>query len=148
MEKKWKKISHCCWLACLFFFVFILVMMKIENKRKPAISDNEIMENSSSIKNAEPVSSLTRDEKDKLENVENIAGRINFINVGSIKISTNKGELILKIPQKEVTFTMNVLQKDGSFISRKIGLLDLPKDKDVDVSYNSKTSELISILVK
>ncbi len=88
-------------------------------------------------------------EKLKAPLVENIVGKIINIDVEKIEVATKDGSvLILAVPPNGVSFAKQRILEDGSYLNERIALFDIPKDKDVDIQYNSETNELRMIVVK
>ena len=80
---------------------------------------------------------------------ETVIGKITLNGFNAVKVAIEKGgEIFLSIPQTGVSFVKQVAKKDGSFMEEKIGLLEVPANKNVEINYNIKTNEVVSILVK
>ncbi len=90
----------------------------------------------------------TKEEEEDFAAINRIAGKVISAETGSIKILTTEGELTLKIPQSGAFFTKQIKQEDGSFLVEEMGVSDIQKDKEVFVQYNSKTNEVMLVVIK
>ena len=92
---------------------------------------------------------LTEEEKTEVAAIKNVTAKITSVSLTSIKATTSDGaELSLTIPQTGASFTEQTTQADGSNIQKEIGFLELPKNKDVEIQYNSKTNTVRLVIVK
>ena len=81
--------------------------------------------------------------------IRNTQAKIISVNTGAIEITTEIGEkLTLKIPQKGASFIKQIKQANGEMLLEDIGLMDISKEKNVDIQYNGQTNEVMMILVK
>ena len=95
------------------------------------------------------VTQLSEEEKTKIANIKNVTAKITSISISSIKATTSDGEeLNLIVPQSGASFTEQTVQKDGSFMNKEIGLLQVPKNKNVEIQYDSATNEVLLIIIK
>jgi hypothetical protein len=95
------------------------------------------------------ITAKTSEEKFQKNAVEDIIAKINSINNGAIEVTTDKGEEItLKIPEKGASFMKQVVQPDKKILLQEIGLLDLPKNQNLDIKYNGQSNEVMLIIIK
>ena len=95
------------------------------------------------------VTQLSEEEKTKIANIKNVTAKITSISISSIKATTSDGkELNLIVPQSGASFAEQTTQKDGSFMNKEIGLLQVPKNKNVEIQYDSATNEVLLIIIK
>jgi len=84
-----------------------------------------------------------------LADIKTLTTKITSISINFIKATTSDGkEFILSVPQTGASFVQQITQKDGSFIEKEIGLLEVPINKDVEIQYNSKTNEVMLVIIK
>ncbi|MFZ2975084.1 MAG: hypothetical protein WA055_00460 [Candidatus Moraniibacteriota bacterium] len=136
-----KKILIISIIAVVLFAVIFLFIINRNYKKKISTSSGQNVQ-------APPVL-LTEDKKTEIANAKNIIGKIVSINIDNIEIITSKGEkLTLNVPQAGASFVMQIIQKDGNFLNKEIGLFDIMKNKEVKIQYNSKTNDVMLIMVK
>ncbi|HAT73848.1 MAG: hypothetical protein US30_C0004G0051 [Candidatus Moranbacteria bacterium GW2011_GWF2_36_839] len=86
----------------------------------------------------------------KEDNIQTVVGKILSIdaNVENIEVGLNDGrKLNLYMQSGEFSVIKQGKKKDGTFVNETIGLLDVPKNQDVEIQYNAKNDELIMIVV-
>jgi cell division protein FtsL len=67
----------------------------------------------------------------------------------TVYLTEEDQELELNISQDEpVSFVKQTKQEDESMLNEEVALLDLPLDKEVEVQYNSKTKQLLMVILK
>ncbi|MFZ2975445.1 MAG: hypothetical protein WA055_02310 [Candidatus Moraniibacteriota bacterium] len=82
--------------------------------------------------------------------IQTVTGKIVSFdaNLENVQIDLNDGRrLSLIVRAGEASAIKQGKQKDGSFVNEPTGLLDVPKDRDVEIQYNAKNNELILIVV-
>jgi len=150
MEQKNKKILMILIIIlAILAFVFATIFAINKNKTK-----NSPMRTPSSEKNLnddeeDPTPEISEEKRAQIAAIRNIKGKITKIEVSSIEITpTEGGKLTLKVPQKGANFSSLTKREDGVFMVKEIGLFDIPKNKEVDIQYNSTTNEVMLVSVK
>lgn len=86
----------------------------------------------------------------KNDDIQTVVGKIVSFdaNLENVQIDLNDGRrLSLVVRAGEASAIKQGKQKDGSFVNEPTGLLDVPRDRDVEIQYNAKNNELILIVV-
>jgi hypothetical protein len=134
IQKKTKQIII---ITIIAVSAFVLIAIFLSNKNKQTIKIN----NEISQENSEEISV-------DVKNIKSIRGKIVDINTGEIKIAVeNEEDLVLEIPQKNVSFIKQEKKENGEFLNEEIGLFNLKKEQEADIQYNSQTKELIMIVI-
>ena len=149
-----KKIIINTSIIALASIPFILVWIWIMNNKKEAVTSPVVSLNIEEYQNPQASEEsifipLTEEKKAELIAIRNITGKITSININTIELIPTEGKkIILKVPSTGANFFSQTVQKDGSFLNKEIGLLELPKDKKVDIQYNSQKMEVMLVVVK
>lgn len=141
-------IAILAFLAAVFFFVNQKFIYKTtpDNRTTP---DNQLL--------SQPVSQENNKNNSSAENpsdIITITGQLKAVSLNSVKISIGgaaggkEEELTINISlEKGANFYESIKKKKGGFINKKVGLLDLPLNKEATIAYNKKTNELKAILI-
>ena len=123
-------------ISSIIVVVLVVILVAISFNKKDKVQN----------KSLPPI--LTTEEQTEKKSIENVVGKITTINASYVEVIVGGAEKIkLDIPQSGVTFAKQT-KKDNKLISEEIGLFDLPKDKDVEIQYNSGTKKLMMVIVK
>lgn len=149
MKKKNKNNFQASMVVIVGALAFILVILIIYKKKQvvpPAISP--IVQLPMTQKD-DGVVPLSEEKKAQLQAIRNITGKIISIKDANINVTVGNGEkLVLEIPEQGANFIKETVQADGSFLDEKIELTKIPKNKQIDIQYNSTTNEVMLIVVK
>lgn len=135
-------------VGTLAFILMLIFIYKNKNKKDISPVINSTPELSLPEKK-DGVTPLTEEKKAELKAIRNITGKITAINDDSIDVIRSNGDaLTLNIPDQGVNFVKESAQKDGSFLNEKIELSSVPKNKQINIQYNSTTNNVMLIVVK
>lgn len=133
-------------VGVLAFIFVVLVIYKNKQVIPPAINSNLGLPKTQKDDGIIP---LTEEKKAQLQAIRNITGKIVSTKEDAINVAADNGEkLSLKIPEQGANFIKETIQTDGSFLDEKIELTKVPKNKQIDIQYNSTTKEVMLIVVK
>lgn len=122
--------------AVIIIILAIIVTIVIVNKNNKPVEINQTI-------------SLPQKKVIKESATKSVIGKVNVIDVNTMEVTTDKGEkLMLNIPSKEVSFIKQSQEKEGEILLEDIGLLDISKEQNVEVQYNSQTDDLMMVTVK
>lgn len=146
MEQKNKKNFQIGLIIILGVLVFTLMAM-LAYKKKPVIlpTNNPKIEEPQN----KPVDQISEEKKVEVDEIINITGKLTSVDISAIEVTPTEGDKItLKIPQKGANFFSQTKREDGVFVTKEIGLFDIPTNKEVAIQYNSTTNEVMMIEVK
>ncbi|KKP77758.1 MAG: hypothetical protein UR78_C0030G0006 [Candidatus Moranbacteria bacterium GW2011_GWF2_35_39] len=125
----------------IFVILGIFLLIKVMKKTPPtAVEAPKVsQENINEESQQNGTYQLTEEERAELAQIRNTSGKIKSVDIDTIVIAEETGNLTLKVPPTGA---------DGSFLNKEIGLLELPKDKKVDIQYNSQKMEVMLVVVK
>ncbi|OGI33143.1 MAG: hypothetical protein A2489_03405 [Candidatus Moranbacteria bacterium RIFOXYC12_FULL_36_13] len=134
----------------IFVILGIFLLIKVMKKTPPtAVEAPKVsQENINEESQQNGTYQLTEEERAELAQIRNTSGKIKSVDIDTIVIAEETGNLTLKVPPTGANFFSQTVQKDGSFLNKEIGLLELPKDKKVDIQYNSQKMEVMLVVVK
>ncbi len=88
-------------------------------------------------------------EKKNAQIIKNITAKIDLMDSNSIGITTSDGKkLTLSVLLESASFIEQTIKGDGIFSEKIIKLTDVPKNKMIDIQYNSETNEVMLITVR
>ncbi len=150
MEQKNKKILMILIITlAILAFIFATIFAINKNKVKDASKTNQSSGKNLNDDEEDPTPKISEEKKAQVAAIRNIKGKITKIEVNSIEVIPTEGEkLTLKVPQKGANFSSLTKREDGAFMVKEIGLFDIPKNKEVDIQYNSTTNEVMLVSVK
>jgi hypothetical protein len=82
------------------------------------------------------------------EVVKKVRAKIDSVSFNSIEATTSNGEKLKLNIAPETSIVKQTLKGDGVFSEENMAVLDIPKDKLVDVQYNSQSNELMLLTVR
>jgi cell division protein FtsL len=89
--------------------------------------------------------------KEEVANIKTVKATIKNIDLAKLKVHLieEDQELELNISQDEpVSFVKQTKQEDESMLNEEVALLDLPLDREVEIQYNSKTNQLLMVILQ
>ncbi|MDO9231542.1 MAG: hypothetical protein Q7U36_03660 [bacterium] len=150
MEQKNKKIILILIIVlAILAFIFATIFAINKNKAKNSSKTTPAVEKNLNDDEEDQTPKISEEKKAQVAAIRNIKGKITAIDISAISVTPTTGEkLTLKVPQKGANFSSLTKQKDGSFMAKEIGLFEIPKNKEVDIQYNSTTNEVTLVTVK
>jgi len=149
MKKKNKNNFRASLIVIVGVLAFILVILIIYKKKQVVSPVINPIKEETQIKKDTDIVPLTEEKKAQLQAIRNVSGKIVSIKAETINIAVDNGEkLTLKIPEQGANFIKETVQADGSFLDEKIELTKVPKNKQIDIQYNSAKNEVMLIVVK
>lgn len=150
MERKNKKILMMLVIILSILAFILMAIFAINKKReKDSLKTTPSIENQTNKEQEELSFQINEEKKVQVEAIRNIKGKIIVIDISAIEVISAEGEkLTLNVPQEGVNFLSQIKGKDGAFSVKEIGLLDIPKDKEVDIQYNSSNNEVMLVNVQ
>jgi hypothetical protein len=119
--------------------VLVLVVVIILNKK-----DNSVVSTTPEKESAE--AKAVREDFETT--YQNVTGTVTSVDFGALEVLLENGnKLSLKIPDKNVSFLSPIEQENGEILLENIGLFDIPQDQLVDIQYNTRTNEVMLVVV-
>ena len=135
-----KKIKIAIIVAVVLIVVISITIVLVGNNKNKTLNQQKVVV---------PVDVSAKKEV-KNDDIQTVVGKIISIdaNAENIEFSLNDGrKLSLIVQSGEASFIKQGKKKDGTFVNETIGLLNVPKNQDVEIQYNAKNNELIMIVV-
>lgn len=122
-------------LGAVYFFWYLTYQEKQLNKFKK----NQQEEFSKKEDKSESI------KKENENNIKSIKTVLESFDDSGVTIQFENDELYLKFSEEGVVFLQQINQEEGLIIEREVGLLEIPLNKEVLVSYDDNKKEVLMI---
>lgn len=144
MEQKNKKNIQTILIVMVGVLAFILVMLFIVVKKQSLLNNQK----NDFIQSEFQLQPIQKEDTQVTVESETISAKITSMNIATIKIIKNDGqEMTLNVPSEGAKF-FEESKGDEKNQRTEIGLFQIPKDKEVEITYNKQNNDLMAVVVR